>query len=686
MRVLGLALLALGGAIEHRGDTALRPRLLVVGSANADVLVEVQSLPRAGETVVALSEARVCAGGKGANQACAASKLGAECSFLGQFGSDADGAMLVKALESDGVALHALSGKHKCASGRGFVFIRKGDGAVASAVCAGANAMWDADAVGSALSKMTEKPAVVMLQREVPEAVNVAVANAFKGGTIIFLDAGGEDSPVSAELLALADYVAPNRLELARLLGEEPEAVDSDVVAAAKRLQFLGAKNVLVTLGCDGAVLVSADGTVHHQPRVDPKCAVVDETGAGDAFRAAFAVALAEGRLICDCLCFAAAAGALAVTRVGGAAAAPTRDDCEKLLAAAAPSTAADPSAGGAAETPTGLAARGGAEACPWKFASRLNSMKDRRDLAGDSTNDLLGWIKRQGTIQGLNLVDFNFPEHLQGYTVGEVKQALDEAGLACGAVCLRYPASKFRRGAMTHPDAETRAEAIQLTKDACAWARDLGASEVVVWSAWCGYDYSFQVDYAVLWARVVEAFQQVCDSAPDIKVSLEYKPTDENTRFFIVPSTGAAMLLCDDVCRDNFGLTLDVGHCLAAGENPAQSAALVGSRGKLFGVQLNDGYQRIGAEDGLVFGSVHPLMALEMTLWLVKTNFPGHVYFDTFPRNEDPVREAQFNIRRTKHFWQRATALLRTNLGQLVENHDAISILELLEDRGDID
>merc|ERR1712196_316963 len=114
----------------------------------------------------------------------------------------------------------------------------------------------------------------------------------------------------------------------------------------------------------------------------------------------------------------------------------------------------------------------------------------------------------------------------------------------------------------------------------------------------------------------------------------------------------------------------LDFGHCLAAGENPAQSAAMVGAAGKLFGVQLNDGYQRLGAEDGLMFGSVHPLMALEFVMWLQKTDYKGHVYFDTFPRNEDPVREAEYNIRRFKALWRRAQRLRDAGLDERLNTH----------------
>ena len=76
------------------------------------------------------------------------------------------------------------------------------------------------------------------------------------------------------------------------------------------------------------------------------------------------------------------------------------------------------------------------------------------------------------------------------------------------------------------------------------------------------------------IWDRTVAGFQEVCDAFPDLKVSLEYKPTDENTRFFAVPSTGASLWLLRDVNRPNMGLTLDIGHCLMAGENPAQVRA----------------------------------------------------------------------------------------------------------------
>lgn len=130
-------------------------------------------------------------------------------------------------------------------------------------------------------------------------------------------------------------------------------------------------------------------------------------------------------------------------------------------------------------------------------------------------------------------------------------------------------------------------------------------------------------------------------------------------------------------------GLTLDTGHLIMAGENPAHSVAMVGAAGRLFGMQLSDGHQRLGAEDGLMFGSVHPRMALEVVAWLRKTRYSGHVYFDTFPRNEDPVREAELNIRTFKALWGKAQSLDAAGVDGLLARHDAMGAMEMLEAMG---
>ncbi len=311
-------------------------------------------------------------------------------------------------------------------------------------------------------------------------------------------------------------------------------------------------------------------------------------------------------------------------------------------------------------------------------FASRLNSMKERLDLwSGD--NNVLGWISRQGKIKGLNLVDFNSPQHLEGLTVKEIKSALENVSLKTGAVCTRFN-EDFLCGAFTNPEQKKRKAAIELVLNAGEWANDLGARELVVWSAFDGYDYSLQADYQMMWNQCTEAFRIVCDSFPNLKVSLEPKPT-EPRRFFIHNTTGTAMLMVRDVDRENMGLTLDFGHCLMASENPGQSVALVGQEGKLFGVQLNDGFVKPGCEDGLALGTVHPLMTLEFIYWVQRFDYRGHIYFDTFPKNEDPVREAEYNIRRFCKWWEQASYLNEKGIKKMLCNEDTMGILELLED-----
>jgi xylose isomerase len=318
----------------------------------------------------------------------------------------------------------------------------------------------------------------------------------------------------------------------------------------------------------------------------------------------------------------------------------------------------------------------------PFLVGSRLNSMKDRPDLWDRSPlRTPRDYVERQATIPGLTCVDFNYPQHFdESWTVGEAREALENSGLVAGAVCLRYP-SEFARGAMNHPDPAMRREAIGMTKRAAEAALQLGCREVVIWSAYDGYDYPFQVNYDDKWDQMVGAFRELCDGYPSIRFSLEFKPTDENTRFFTVPSTGAALLFVQMVDRPNMGLTLDVGHMLMAGENPGQSVALVGRFGKLFGIQLNDGYTRLAAEDGLMFGSCHPAMALEVMHQLHRTRFDGHLYFDTFPQRTDPVLEATYNIRQARRYWDAACALDGARLDVVANGHDAVGALTMIDE-----
>jgi len=596
--------------------------------------------------------------------------------FVTQFGNDAHAQWLESALADEGLDLSACGRADGHPSGQGIVLL-EADGSVTSVVVSGANAAWPT----GEYAQLVADAGVLMLQREVPEHVNLAVAEAAAAaGVPVLLDIGGEDRPLSENMARLVDFLCPNEGELGRLTGL-PTGSEAEVLAAAAALQAEGARHVLVTLGERGSLALLSNGTVLRQSAfaIPGGGGVVDATGAGDAFRAGFAVGLLEGRPLAECLRLGSAAGAIAASRAGAVPSLPWRDEAHAMLEGQ-PLPASSFGRGSCSLGQCFAAPPGSPQPHGLRFASRLNSMKARDDLWNGAPLDLEGLIARQGTVPGLDGVFFNYLQHLAGQSPSDVAAALAAAGLSAAAVCMRFP-DAMRAGALTAPSAATRARAVALAAEACQWARDLGAPELVIWPQTDGYDYNLQVNYTTMWTDAVEAYRAVCNACRDLKVSIEFKPTDEVTRFAAVPSTGAALLLAQDVGAPNFGLTLDVGHMLMAGENPAQSLEMAARRGKLFGVQLGDGHSRLGAEDGLAFGSVHAAAALEVVLWLQRARYSGYIYFDTFPRNEDPVEEAAYNVRTFRRLWSRAERLSAAGVDALLAEHDAMGVLRLLED-----
>jgi ribokinase len=297
--------------------------LLVVGSANADLYVEIERLPVPGETLPG-GNAAVRPGGKGANQAAAAARLGLPTRFAGRFGTDAFAAPLRAALHEAGADL-SPSRDVPGPTGQAFILLQQG-GENSIVLVGGANRAWEAeprfDLAGSG---------ALLLQREIPEAVNLAAARAARAaGVPVVLDCGGDDTPLPAELLALIDVVSPNESELARLTGL-PTGDDTQVLVAARWLQQRGVGTVLVKLGSRGCLLVPTSGEPIRQPAF--KVQVVDTTGAGDCFTGAYTVGLVEGLPEAQRLRLACAAAALCVQSLGAMPSMPSRAATEAFLA-----------------------------------------------------------------------------------------------------------------------------------------------------------------------------------------------------------------------------------------------------------------------------------------------------------------------------------------------------------------
>ncbi|BCL16086.1 ribokinase [Micromonospora sagamiensis] len=292
-------------------------RVVVVGSANMDLVGTAPALPRARETVLGTDFVMV-PGGKGANQAIAAARAGASVVFLGAIGSDSFGVTLRARITAAGVDTGQLRVTYG-PSGVALVMVdAEGENLILVTPGANASLVGLTDAELAAVRGAD----VMVAQLEIPvETVTEAAVAARSAGTRVVLNAAPARQ-VPAELLDLVDMLVVNEVEAAALTGRgraAPEAL-LDLVPRA-----------VLTLGADGAWYVDRDGTVAHVPAFEVE--VVDSTAAGDAFTAALAVAWGEGRDLLDAVRWAAAAGAACTRRLGASVALPHRAEIDELHA-----------------------------------------------------------------------------------------------------------------------------------------------------------------------------------------------------------------------------------------------------------------------------------------------------------------------------------------------------------------
>lgn len=304
---------------------ASTPHLVVIGSANQDVVVRVEHIPAPGETV--LGGAFVTpAGGKGANQAVAAARLGAYVQFVGRVGADAFGDSLRREMSEAGVDVGRLLRDPEHPTGVALIGVAD-SGQNAIIVAPGANGRVSPADVDEARPLIAAADAVV-LQLEIPlKTVAHAVNVAHELGTRVILNPApvSHVEPLPADLLQRVGVLTPNEHEAANLLGL-PSASGLSMDDAARRLRALGPAIVIITLGSDGCLIATEAETLHI-----PAVAVtpVDTTAAGDCFTGALAVALAEGLPIDAAARFAIRAASLSVTRMGAQPSLPLRQELD---------------------------------------------------------------------------------------------------------------------------------------------------------------------------------------------------------------------------------------------------------------------------------------------------------------------------------------------------------------------
>jgi ribokinase len=290
------------------------------------MVVRLPRIPEAGETVLGGSFLRAD-GGKGANQAVAAARLGAEVTFVGRVGADELGERAVAGLRDEGIDVSHVSRDEKEPSGVALIFVdERGENAIA--VAPGANAALSEDDVERAGGAI-ETADVLLLQLETPlPTVERAAAVAAAAGVTVILNPAPAQ-PLPDSLLYRVDVLTPNEGE-ARLLAALP-GDDATREATAGRLLERGVRRIVVTLGAAGALVITRAG--EEQLVEGFSVDAVDTTAAGDAFSGALAVALAEGPSLAEAVRFACAAGAVAATARGARPSLPRRERLELLLA-----------------------------------------------------------------------------------------------------------------------------------------------------------------------------------------------------------------------------------------------------------------------------------------------------------------------------------------------------------------
>jgi ribokinase len=302
----------------------MAPKIVVVGSANTDFVVQVADLPGRGETVLG-GRFLTARGGKGANQAVAAARLGGEVTFVARLGEDSLGREAAAAYAREGIQTAHLAWDGETPSGVALILVDQ-NGENMIAVAPGANGRLSPADLQAADAAIREADCI-LLQLEIPlETVNAAITLARRYGRRVILNPAPA-APLPARLLEKVDILTPNETEAVTLTGDQEQGGPEQ--AAARLAERTGVRTIVMTLGARGC-LVWDHGLVRLIPAfpITP----VDTTAAGDAFNGALAVALGGGVSVIEAARYANAAGALAATRPGAQPSLPGAAELEKFL------------------------------------------------------------------------------------------------------------------------------------------------------------------------------------------------------------------------------------------------------------------------------------------------------------------------------------------------------------------
>lgn len=301
------------------------PRITVVGSYATGLTMKVKRLPSTGETLLGTGY-RVDYGGKGSNQAVGSARLGANVSFVARIGKDAFGEMALGLYRDEGIDVAHVKQTAAAPTGVGFIIVEAASGNNCIAIDPGANELLSADDISDCAAAF-QSTSVVLTQLEIPVAAAEAALRFGRAVGAITILNPAPVRPLPPSILQLVDVLTPNQVEAKVLTGRSPDDV-IEPEQLARELIRSGVKQVVMTLGERGALIVTSSSTTH-VPAIS--VSAVDTTGAGDAFNAGLAIALASGASLEAAVQFAVVTGGLAVTKEGVIPSLPSQNEIRQF-------------------------------------------------------------------------------------------------------------------------------------------------------------------------------------------------------------------------------------------------------------------------------------------------------------------------------------------------------------------
>lgn len=284
--------------------------------------------------------------------------------------------------------------------------------------------------------------------------------------------------------------------------------------------------------------------------------------------------------------------------------------------------------------------------------------------------------IKLVSKINGISGIEIVYPyETPEADLLNDIlrRQNLSVAAINCNIKAER----DFISGSISSSNKKIRRKALEFLKGAKDYAQSVGANKVHCAPLNDGFDYIFQENYSLSWKNTIEVLNEVCIYKPEINLFIEYKESEPRAHCFI-DSAAKALILCDRVGKPNIGITLDFGHSIQRGENPANELCIIADSGIPFYIHINDNN---GKWDWDLFVTSHNFLKyVEFIFWLKEYKYNDFLTSDTSPNRLDIVETFKTNVRVTTKIWNMVEELNRKKIKSLIDSGDYFKVWKLIE------